>query len=63
MADECPCHRTVVGTIGMVVERAQTVTLPAVCFDAVVTSLNEPDQPIEELASAVRRHRSAVRTV
>lgn len=44
-----------------VVEREQTTTVPAAFFDAMVESLEEPAQPIEELASAVRKHRSIVK--
>ncbi|MBB6120690.1 DUF1778 domain-containing protein [Nocardiopsis algeriensis] len=44
-----------------VMERERTTTVPAAFFDAMVESLEEPAQPIEELASAVRRHRSVVK--
>ena len=44
-----------------VIEREQTTTVPTAFFDAMVESLEEPAQPIEELASAVRRHRSIVK--
>ncbi|MDE3719855.1 MULTISPECIES: type II toxin-antitoxin system TacA family antitoxin [Nocardiopsis] len=44
-----------------IVEREQATTVPAAFFDAMVESLEEPAQPIEELASAVRRHRSMVK--
>ncbi|MEV6819711.1 hypothetical protein AB0M72_13220 [Nocardiopsis dassonvillei] len=63
MTDECSYHRAVLGAIGKLVERGQTVTVPNPCFDAMVASLSEPAQPIRELASAVREHRSVVRTV
>jgi uncharacterized protein (DUF1778 family) len=44
-----------------VLEREQTTTVPAAFFDAMIESLEEPAQPIKELSSAVRRHRSIVK--
>ncbi|GAA1084922.1 type II toxin -antitoxin system TacA 1-like antitoxin [Nocardiopsis metallicus] len=44
-----------------VVEREQTTRVPAAFFDAMVESLEEPAEPIDELASAVRKHRSTVK--
>ncbi|WP_028647506.1 DUF1778 domain-containing protein [Nocardiopsis sp. CNT312] len=44
-----------------VVEREQTTTVPAAFFDAMIESLEEPAEPVEELSSAVRKHRSIVK--
>ena len=44
-----------------VVERERTIRVPAAFFDAMVASLEEPAEPIEELASAVRKQRSMVK--
>ncbi len=39
MIDECPDHQAVIGDVGKVVERAQTVTVPTTYFDAMVALL------------------------
>lgn len=44
-----------------VVEREQTTTVPAEFFDAMVESLDNPGQAIEELASAVKKHRDIMK--
>lgn len=44
-----------------VVERQQIIRVPAALFDPVAASLEEPAEPIEELASAVRKQHSMVK--
>ncbi|MBE3000792.1 DUF1778 domain-containing protein [Nocardiopsis sp. HNM0947] len=43
------------------VEREQSATVPPEFFDAMIDSLDEPAEPIEELSAAVRKHRSTVK--
>jgi uncharacterized protein (DUF1778 family) len=44
-----------------VIERDQATVVPAAFFEAMVASLDEPAQPITELASAVQKHRDIVK--
>ena len=44
-----------------IVEREQSTTVPPAFFDAMIASLEEPSEPIEELSAAVRKHSSTVK--